>query len=166
MTAPSSYIKTEDAPVTRAADNVSRVLGEEFNASEGTLFVDFTAISSTDLRQFFSIISGNGTNLIFSRRASASSSTLYIAIMTKTGERIFSTFSTLGQRVKVACSFKKGYAAIAVDGEIKNSGSGDYSGYADSLLNLSPHMEASHNVHESRVFPRALSEAELVELTK
>lgn len=33
---PSSYIPTEDAQVTRAADNVSRELGEEFNPNSGT----------------------------------------------------------------------------------------------------------------------------------
>lgn len=36
---PTNYIKTEAATVTRAADNCSRTLGAEFNASEGTLLV-------------------------------------------------------------------------------------------------------------------------------
>ena len=34
---PTSYIPTTDAPVTRAADNVQRVLGGEFNPNEGTM---------------------------------------------------------------------------------------------------------------------------------
>ena len=37
---PSSYIPTEASAVTRAADNVSRVLGDEFNPSEGTIVID------------------------------------------------------------------------------------------------------------------------------
>lgn len=39
VTFPSSYIKTEGSQVTRAADNCSRTLGAEFNASEGRLDV-------------------------------------------------------------------------------------------------------------------------------
>ena len=35
---PSSYIPTEASAVTRAADNVSRVLGDEFNANEGVIY--------------------------------------------------------------------------------------------------------------------------------
>lgn len=38
--APTSYIPTSGSPVTRAEDNVSRVLGSEFNASEGTVLVE------------------------------------------------------------------------------------------------------------------------------
>lgn len=36
-TTPSSYIPTTDSPVTRAADEVYRTLGDEFNPDEGTL---------------------------------------------------------------------------------------------------------------------------------
>lgn len=47
---PSSYIPTTDSPVTRAADNVSRVLGEEFNASEGTVVIrGFDAETTADV---------------------------------------------------------------------------------------------------------------------
>ena len=35
---PSSYIKTEASQVTRSADDVSRVLGGEFNTSEGVIY--------------------------------------------------------------------------------------------------------------------------------
>lgn len=40
-----SPIITTDAPVTRAADNISRELGAEFNASEGTVVVEFDDVT-------------------------------------------------------------------------------------------------------------------------
>lgn len=39
-TTPGPVIVTENAPVTRAADSVSRQLGAEFNRSQGTVFLD------------------------------------------------------------------------------------------------------------------------------
>ena len=44
-TTPGPVIVTEDAPVTRAADNISRTLGAEFNASEGTIVVEFNDVT-------------------------------------------------------------------------------------------------------------------------
>lgn len=38
---PSSYISTTDTPVTRAADNISRELGGDYNQGAGTVFVEF-----------------------------------------------------------------------------------------------------------------------------
>jgi hypothetical protein len=39
-TSPGPVIVTEDAPVTRAADNVSRTLGAEFSQNQGAVFID------------------------------------------------------------------------------------------------------------------------------
>ena len=45
---PVSYIKTEDSTITRAADSVTRVLGEEFNSNECTVFVEWDNLIDDD----------------------------------------------------------------------------------------------------------------------
>lgn len=71
---PSSYIPTQAAPVTRAADRVSRELGIEFNQNEGTFVVDLTRIEpgtgTTELLRLngadgnYMWLRGLGTNLV------------------------------------------------------------------------------------------------------
>jgi hypothetical protein len=42
----SSFIYTEDAPVTRAADDLGRALGDEYRQGEGTVVIEFQTIGS------------------------------------------------------------------------------------------------------------------------
>ena len=61
---PSSYIPTEASAVTRAADSVSRVLGDEFNASEFTFITEFVPRLSVGA-VYYCIDSNNANSRLF-----------------------------------------------------------------------------------------------------
>jgi hypothetical protein len=63
-TTPGPVIVTEDAPVTRAADNVKRVLGGEFNKSAGTYIVKATPRSTDSFSRVLELSGANQNGLI------------------------------------------------------------------------------------------------------
>lgn len=168
--APSSYIPTEDAPVTRAADVVHRELGEEFNPSEFTWFVDIILREGHDSGAT-TILSGNTTggelassssNRLLYLYGSGSMRTFYgdDSASVILGDNYFSE----GRRIKAAISLKGADLIIAANGEaVSGVHSGKFLQHETS--ELVPSSWKGCDFLDLKGIPRALSEAELVELT-
>jgi hypothetical protein len=169
---PSSYIPTQSSQVTRAADNVVRTLGSEFNASEGTIFLNVDEIvpnSSFDFGRIYSISDGTADNRIYAIRRQSGGYSFYV-FAGGVQQDDFVNLS-LGDISKIAVSWKKGSQTYTyVDGILRNSGA--FSEFT-AQLNVayvgsdagSSHIGSVHS-KDFRYYPRAISEAELVELTK
>ena len=173
---PSSYIKTEGAQVTRAADNCVRVLGDEFNAGELTLYYQSgTGIngfenSNTGLRLMFNISDDSSSYIGFvpdGRFKAGKSGSLFSAPNNWTDVQSGNPF-----KFAIAISYLTGGVNVAINGVI--------SSYTDTAIPLVSNVLNVHTISSAdpsggsyandtikdfRVFPAALSEAELITLT-
>ena len=162
----TSYIPTNGAPVTRAADDVSRTLGGEFNAEQGTVLVSFdTPINYTGYKFAATLGDSNldrvsigllpGTVAFSQVRGSSD--------MTKVEVNV-----TPGSKVFGAVSYNNvtGDCAFAVNG-VSNVGVNTFTTNNPRLLIGSQISsdKLSSIVNYCKYIPRALSAAELEELT-
>ena len=162
---PSSYIPTAGAQVTRAADNCVRVLGQEFNPDEGTLFVEayapdtdvfgFTAIVGTLSNQRISAYFTNGT---------ARAQVRGVVSVTEVTKNVVP-----GELVKFAIAYNnntsRNFASInAVSGVLTNSFLS-----AGSDLHVGKQSKDSKYLSvplaRIKLYPTALSDAKLITLT-
>jgi len=162
---PSSYIPTAGAQVTRAADNCVRVLGQEFNPDEGTLFVEayapdtdvfgFTAIVGTLSSQRISAYFTNGT---------ARAQVRGVVSVTEVTKNVVP-----GELVKFAIAYNnntsRNFASVNdVSGVLTNS----FSGVGSELV-LGDQSPSGYRLNSAiadfKLFPTALSDAELITLT-
>ena len=166
---PSSYIPTEASAVTRAADNVSRVVGDEFNNDEGTLFLELggevVPSSATDFGYIYRLFDGTSANRIFAVRRRSGGYSFYI---TADGVQQDSfTNLPLGQINKVAVVYSKANNTCAtyVDGVLRNSGT--FAGFSSNLTELQLGIGIGGVEFKGvKFYPKALSDAECQELTK
>lgn len=163
---PSSYIKTEGSPVTRAADNVSRVLGGEFNASEGVIFI------GTALR----IQSGNNPNLWCASnnnriRAEFAGGSLRLSLDLRGAGMEFNNqlnlFGVEGVN-KIAVAYRGDEIIVALNGNSQTLQVGGSVGTFIKGINLGRRTSSNYVNDPMSLFnyiPRALSAAELEALT-
>jgi hypothetical protein len=173
---PTSYIPTAGAQVTRAADNCVRVLGDEFNPNELTLYYQSgTGIngfenSNSSLHLMFTIIDDSSSYIGFvpdGRFRAGKSGSLFSAPNNWTDVQSGNPF-----KFAIAISYLTGGVNVAINGVI--------SSYTDTAIPLVSNVLNVHTVSSSdpsegsyandtikdfRVFPEALSEAELITLT-
>jgi len=162
-TSASSYIPTTSASATRSADSVYRLLGDEFNAFEGTLFFDFEIEDPKENRFFFSLGSDSERLLVSYYNAS-----------------FFNFFGTNvshggGGRHRVAVSYQEGGKTVtyAINGAVVKTS------LTELDVSLAPKLwigrshssqSGAFGMHQGPMFgnaylPRALTNAELEELT-
>lgn len=155
---PTSYIKTEGSQVTRSADNCSRTLGTEFNASEGTFLMEFDVTFRPSVTNFY-LSGGSNRRLIYG-----------------TSPNAYAVFNGTQIREYPAIAAPEGYEklAISVFGKnqvlARNGNSNSFADVAgDSLLDISSFgimgTVGIAKVKTLKLFPRALSAEELEELT-
>ena len=174
---PSSYIPTTDAQVTRAADNVSRELGAEFRSDEGTLFYEGDATGDTSYSALLSISSGSVDNrilLAFSGGGDAPYAVRAVRYDTEgnTNKILGSLFP--GGRYKAAVSYSatSGTVTLACNGEAatfpaKFNDVEDLRELSVGTIEVggSSNTRSNGATGHAGYYPRALTEAELVELT-
>jgi len=166
----SSYIPTTDSPVTRAADNVSRTLGGEINNNAFTIYAE--AEQNSDVGSLFYLHREGLSNSIRVGLPTNSGAALYFIADGSTRAVIgLSNFPgyTVGDPARVALSVdtSTGLLTLAINGESVNR---NFSG-SPALSNLIIGQIAGNNnvidgtCKSLEVFPRALSEQELIKLT-
>lgn len=162
-TSASSYIPTTNSSATRSADSVYRLLGDEFNVFEGTLFFDFEIKDPKENRFFFSLGSGS------------------VRLLTQYyNERSFHFFGINvshggGGRYRVATSYQEGGKTVtcAVNGSVVNSALTDLDLSLASRLWIGrshSSQTGAFGMHQGPMFsslylPRALTITELEEMT-
>jgi len=163
-TFPTSYIPTAGSAVTRAADEAKRLLGSEFNNVEGTVFgeIEVEGISST-----FSVIFALNAGSIYPIRMrkllnSGAYQAQYGLLTTADIAPI-----VIGQKVKYALSYGPGFVRGAINGVVRSAAgetepltTGDI-----SLFGAGSEKPIAAEHKNLEYIPRALSEAELQELT-
>lgn len=118
-TAPGPVIVTEGAPVTRAADNISRTLGAEFNRSAGTFYVEGVSGGSYP-EMYLAVSDGTSSNRV--RAWQNTDSIIAINITDSAGFNETLTFSaTAGSLNKIAISYSGGVTTAAVNGVVKST---------------------------------------------
>lgn len=171
--APSSYIPTTDSPVTRAADNVSRVLGDEFNPSEFTIHGDFVFTSVVGFQRVFQLDDDSnnlkdGTMLNIRR---SSSSANFVIDITDAGEAL--TTEQVGsipinENHKYALSYNGDNVVLFIDGFEKANFSYPLESGSFSRLRFyhwGGEAQVGGVVASNYILPRAITETELQELT-
>jgi hypothetical protein len=186
---PTSYILTQGSQVTRAADVSSspqvtraadscvRVLGDEFNFNEGTLFVDLSDVipnSTSDFGRVCEMTDGSSDNRIYViRRMGGTYSTYVVTQGVQADGYVNDTPVGNNDSPKIAVSWKVGgETKTYINGSLYNSGTlnlpfgGDLQSYRLSVgANGSNTQIGSETCKTLRVFPTALSDAELITLT-
>lgn len=170
-TTPGPLIVTEDAPVTRAADNVSRELGAEFNASGFTLLLSAAEVAqnaSDPFGRVFDFSYGTSSNRLLSYKNSSGG---YSFIGTYNGAQLFSTSSqSISGDVSIAVSYSIERVIIVVNGVVvrdeENSEFSEYTALAIGCnsYNFTNHIGyAAFNLCE--LLPLTFTAAQLQELT-
>ena len=163
---PTSYIPTAGTQVTRAADNCVRVLGDEFNQNEFTLFAVFTilgtgdgAIIGTNSSTITPAFLGEGTNeVIIDFRE-------FDGGFYKSGSHII-----VGQEYNLAFSWNGEVAKIFLDGALILTTGSTASNLFGTTTLFGLGKQGSGRVinvinKDFQIFPTTLSDAELITLT-
>ena len=162
---PTSYIPTAGTQVTRAADDCVRVLGDEYNVSEGTLI--FHERGNLTQNGITSGIYWGSKNINRISKTGTSSDATQITLMIKSSSTQFN--SPLGSELKWAISYKDvGDSFGALNGEARfiDSNLGSLPAERIALNQIGNTNFSFGNTYKSvRYIPRALSEAELITLT-
>ena len=177
---PSSYIPTEASAVTRAADNLTRVLGDEFNASEGTMYAEFYKTGTApDGRQYAVACLGSNTG-------SVSFTGLNFGWTNPLNNRHYVSFRKDGTAIvtidlgvldnykthKILVTFKDSIVKGYVNGVLAGTASAsDVIEFSSQILKIAesasnPNWRNMIGIGDFKLYPRALSEQEVIELTK
>ena len=164
---PTSYIPTAGTQVTRAADNCVRMLGDEFNPSEGTIYFEGVIVPSTagGTEAFNTHF---GLFISTSNRVSGLFGDGSIRLYTGTNITDYNLSGfEVGQAVKAAISYSGQSIVLVVNGVVVANTTGDFDASvfdSFSVSNTGGESEPSQSINRS-LFPEALSEAELITLT-
>ena len=164
---PTSYIPTAGAQVTRAVDDCVRTLGDEFNANEGALYVEFKVLA----------IPASTGSVVGFNDGTTSNRVLEIGLSTFGPlQFVTSGFSAnvdfpyiVGQTYKAAISFNANTMNLALDG-VSRSESGTLAATGINqmeigILESSSDRQQNIIVKELQYFPFSKTEAELITLT-
>ena len=176
----SSPIITNGTQVTRAADNCVRVLGDEFNASEGTIYCEFMYDDSVEGYSY-----GRGGSVISHMRVGESSAyTNQLTLgrlnggadLTLSLDGVFwtvrgtSDLMDNGVLIKIAATWSAGKGlAVCVNGTYDFIPYPDLPSFpaTDLLLVRTYNNSMFRGIKKDfRILPTALSEAELITLTE
>ena len=166
---PSSYIPTQASAVTRAADSMSRVLGDEFNPNEFSVYLDFISKAETSQTvYFFDVGRLNNTvnNILLWKPAGLGIRLQYFA---DTTQGTSSSNITTPQRVKAVIVFNKANKTAQLF----------TNGVANSVINITtlaldpttfrfPYAGSNYNseIEKVVIYPKALTSSEAIELTR
>jgi len=171
---PMPYAKTEGSQVTVAADSVSRTLGDEFNSNEFTFIREFYGVpyaSTSGVSAYlFGIGDGGQTtasrvSLSVSTGGSVTAQVLDSSAVVKINTSITGWLESDSTN-KVAVSVSKDSAKLFVNGNLLTSGSGTTAGYDDLDGLFIQGSGSSIYAISCEIYPKALSEAECIQLTK
>ena len=175
----SSYIKTEASAVTRAADNVSRVLGDEFNESEGTFYIKLNPInilSGSGYGRLISVTDGTNNNRISIQwRLSATNGKIDIRpVVSKNGTVFVGLINTIdiGEVILVVRYNNESIDIITKDVQstLDISSVNTFTSLNLLVINgLTDAIGAVHGIVEFdnfKHYPKALSDIECEELTR
>ena len=173
---PSSYIPTEDSAVTRAADNVSRVLGDEFNQEQWTWCTEFNPYKMRNPAAGISLLGlGNPalgfsstSNVYFSYAAGSSGLSLNTPFQSTSANNLV---SSVEDRVyKITISYDGERLRSFVDGVKVNDRAVSKIEGISWLKVGSPWSTGVSNrtfdTKKLRFYPKALSDIECEELTR
>ena len=165
---PSSYIPTQASAVTRLADNMSRVLGEEFNSGEGTFYVDAEKIGGGSFPRVFEFYSLSNERLLIYRSGSTSTiNTNYTARVQNADGFVDKTMPSNTKKFLVKWS--NGVCDFYADGVSIGQSVVSRTPVLTNLSLLSGQGVANTSISalkDTKYYPKALSESECIELTK
>jgi hypothetical protein len=166
---PSSYIPTAGAQVTRAADDCVRVLGDEFNQTEGSIFIELNNVFElSEAGIIFQISIGTDYNNRIGVLLDVDDEIK--VFIQKAGSFFLASLGQSGKRsAKIAASYDSNELRMSVDGSsiVTLPVASVFSGNL-SRLELGERGNSNRTnmtARDFRIIPAALSEAELITLT-
>lgn len=166
----TSYIPTVASQVTRSADVASvNTLSPWYNASEGTLYAEYTPYAVTSDSRFASIDANTTANRMMIWGTSGSARTIFdvsVASVNQASIQTTGTFTT--NTTKSAGAYKVNDFAFSVNGAAAlTDTSGSIPVATQLVIGSSGGSSANANAHIRNVayYPRRLSNAELQALT-
>lgn len=166
---PTSYIKTVGSTVTRLKDEcINGGNSDLFDITEGTFFVDVTPFKASDFFRI-SLSNGTGDEEIIYLFVNNNSQVTIISENSGVGQVSYTANITFGTRNKLAFTFKNNEFKFYVNGSLEHT---DTSGAITEDLNVL-HFAGNNGafnffqgkVHDTRVYDRVLTDAELISLT-
>ena len=167
---PSSYIPTAGTQVTRAADDCVRVLGDEFNPNEWTIYLHYSARGySFDQggQVFFSISDGSQNEYLglYNRNGYNPAIILFYG---GDLEFVSNHLSLTVDEVRVGITYTNGVYSICINGNNPQNFNGQFS-EVFNVLSIGRGVSAESTMNgeykDLRLFPTALTDAELITLT-
>jgi hypothetical protein len=172
---PSSYIPTAGTQVTRAADDCVRTLGDEFNPEEGTLYAEAQYLNSnTTAGGNYGLTDGTSSQrmlVAFDPSESTGGSSDFITAIITDANSVTAAIPSSVNAVasgfhKVAISYNSTSFTFAVDGVIVGTASHAGVPTVDRIDGQGETIGKNGTLtKELRLFPTALSDAELITLT-
>jgi hypothetical protein len=164
---PSSYIPTAGTQVTRAADDCVRVLGDEFNLSGFTYYVEFTYLES---QPYTAVIGSNvGTLGPIAIQFFEFSIDLRGALGLGLYNSAVNAVANTTYKIAASINTETGALNLVLDGVLIMTSSADFTGVdLTPLLNFRlnrSNRDGNAIYKDVHLFPTALSEAELITLT-
>jgi len=172
---PTSYIPTAGAQVTRATDNCVRVLEDEFNPEEGTLYAEAQYLNSnTTAGGTYGLTDGTSSQrmlVVFEPSGAAGGSSDFITAIITDANSVAATIPSSVNAVasgfhKVAISYNSTSFTFAVDGVIVGTASHAGVPTVDRIDGQGGTIGNNGTLTKDLyLFPTALSDAELTTLT-
>jgi hypothetical protein len=166
----TSYIPTVASQVTRSADAASvNTLSPWYNATEGTLYAEYTPYAVTSDSRFASIDDNTSANRIMIWGTASSARTIFNTRLSSVDQadlQVSSTYTT--STSKAAGSYKVNDFAFSVNGgAVLTDTSGTIPTVTQLVIGSSGASTAKANGHIRRItyYPRRLSNAELQAIT-
>ena len=171
----SSYIKTEASAVTRVADNVSRVLGDEFNGGEFSLLMDLNAstnrMPSANADFYGSLNNGSYSNNI-SLVKLVGRTDLSVLCRVNNAATYSLDLNVSNGKIAFAYSVNTNNLRVFVNGQKVDDATPSAVLRSELITRLSiftdglSGIKSSGSIRKSCLYPKALSDQEAIELTK
>ncbi|HAO01701.1 MAG: hypothetical protein Tp170SUR00d2C46354221_51 [Prokaryotic dsDNA virus sp.] len=163
-TVPGPVIVTESAPVTRAADNISRQLGAEFNTSEGTFIIE-CEIDASETTQTLYFLGDSDNNRIAQYYSTSDGAILNRFVANGVSYNPPIT-PVLAGKIRAGVTFKNGLAMFGVNGTTVSSVPASLPNITQALLGRNSENAFYLNgvVRLVKAIPKAVSEPEFQRL--
>lgn len=163
----SSYIKTEASTVTRLKDECTNGGDSDlFDITEGTFFVDTTPFTR-EATERITLSNNNYNNRILISKSS-STELQYIIVSNNVTSLSITTDINYNERNKIAITFQQNKFRVYLNGLLKYTETSENipTGLNDfSFKGIGNALYWSGKIHDARIYDRALTEAEAIELT-